>query len=89
MYDGMEHASAYYGKQTCSEVPEAYVEHMSITILVRFKRKVPKKIREVKINFIRVVYRQTGVSNLCKLLVSLCSETDKNKTVYQTHDEGY
>ena len=57
MYDGMEHASAYYGKQTRSEVPEAYVEHMSITILVRVKRKVPKKSREVKINFIRVVYR--------------------------------
>ena len=50
----MEHASADDGQQTCSEVSEAYVEHMTGTILVREERKVPNKIGELKRNFILV-----------------------------------
>ena len=52
MYDGMEHASADDGQQTCSGVLEAYVEHMPGTILVREERTGPNKIEEVKRNFI-------------------------------------
>ena len=55
MYDGMDHASSDFGKQTRSEVPEAYVKHMPSTILVRVKRTGPNKIREVKRNFICLV----------------------------------
>ena len=51
-YYGMEHTSADDGQQTCLEVPEAYVEHMPSTILVRVERTGHNNIREVKRNFI-------------------------------------
>ena len=51
----MEHASEDDGQHACSEVSEAYVEHMPGTILVREERTGPNKIGEVKRKFICVV----------------------------------